>query len=69
MAIVLTCIIATLAGYALGKKRSYGRITLFIIIIYAMTLPRQVIVIPLTQEMKLLHTSDTLRVVILLTVN
>lgn len=68
MAMVLTCITAALAGYALGKKRFYGRTILFTIIICAMALPKQVIVIPLAQEMKLLHMSDTLWAVILPTV-
>ena len=64
MAMILTCITAALAGYALGKKRFYGRTILFTIIICAMALPKQVIVIPLAQEMKLLHMSDTLWAVI-----
>ena len=67
-AMILTCITAALAGYALGKKRFYGRTILFTIIICAMALPKQVIVIPLAQEMKLLHMSDTLWAVILPTV-
>ena len=68
MAMILTCITAALAGYALGKKRFYGRTILFTISICAMALPKQVIVIPLAQEMKLLHMSDTLWAVILPTV-
>ena len=68
MAMILTCITAALAGYALGKKRFYGRTILFTIIICAMALPKQVIVIHLAQEMKLLHMSDTLLAVILPTV-
>ena len=68
MAMILTCITAALAGYALGKKRFYGRTILFTIIICAMALPKQVLVIPLAQEMKLLHMSDTLWAVILPTV-
>ena len=68
MAMILTCITAALAGYALGKKRFYGRTILFTIIICAMALPKQVIVIPLAQEMTLLHMSDTLWAVILPTV-
>lgn len=67
-AMVLTCITAALAGYALGKKRFIGQKLLFTIIICAMALPKQVIVIPLAQEMKLLHMSDTLWAVILPTV-
>lgn len=69
MAMILTCITAALAGYALGKKRFYGRTILFTIIICAMALPKQVIVIPLNQEMtQIFHLNDTLWAVILPTV-
>ena len=68
MAMILTCITASLAGYALGKKRFYGRGILFTIIICAMALPKQVIVIPLLQEMNTLHLADSLWAVILPTV-
>ena len=67
-AMVLTCITASLAGYALGKKRFIGRGVLFTIIICAMALPKQVIVIPLLQEMTFLHMNDNLWAVILPTV-
>ena len=57
------------AGYALGKKRFIGRGVLFTIIICAMALPKQVIVIPLAQEMtNFFHLNDTLWAVILPTV-
>ncbi len=68
MAMLLTCITASLAGYALGKKRFYGQAILFTIIICAMALPKQVIVIPLRQEMVALGLSNTLWAVILPTV-
>jgi multiple sugar transport system permease protein len=64
----LTCFTAALAGYALAKKRFYGRAILFTIIICAMALPKQVIVIPLLQEMNFLHLSNNLLAVILPTV-
>ena len=67
-AMLLTCITASLAGYALGKKRFIGRGVLFTIIICAMALPKQVIVIPLLQEMTFLHINNTLWAVILPTV-
>ena len=67
-AMVLTCITAALAGYALGKKRFIGQKLLFTIIICAMALPKQVIVIPLAQEMNLMGLIDTLWAVILPTV-
>ena len=67
-AMVLTCITASLAGYALGKKRFYGRGILFTIIICAMALPKQVIVIPLLQEMTAIGLNDNIWAVILPTV-
>lgn len=69
VAMILTCITASLAGYALAKKRFIGRTVLFTIIICAMALPKQVIVIPLNQEMtQIFHLNDTLWAVILPTV-
>ena len=68
MAMILTCITAALAGYALGKKRFYGRTILFTIIICAMALPKQVIVIPLSQMLADMHLRNTLWAVILPTV-
>ena len=68
MSMIFTCITAAMAGYALAKKRFVGRKLLFTLIVCAMALPKQVIVIPLAQEMKLLHMSDTLWAVILPTV-
>lgn len=68
VSMILTCATAAMAGYALAKKRFVGRKLLFTLIVCAMALPKQVIVIPLAQEMKLLHLSDTLWAVILPTV-
>ena len=65
VAMLLTCITASLAGYALAKKRFIGRTVLFTIIICAMALPKQVIVIPLLQEMNFLHLANNLWAVIL----
>lgn len=67
-AMLLTCLTASLAGYALAKKRFIGRKVLFTIIICAMALPKQVIVIPLLQEMNALGLADNLLAVILPTV-
>ena len=68
MATILTCVTASLAGYALGKKRFIGQGILFTIIICAMALPKQVIVIPLNQEMTFLGLNNNLWAVILPTV-
>ncbi len=60
MAMILTCITAALAGYALAKKRFFGRTIIFSLIVCAMALPKQVILIPLLREMSSLHLTDTL---------
>lgn len=61
---ILTCITATMAGYALAKKRFFGRRILFTVIICAMALPKQVILIPLIREMSGLDLYNTLWAVI-----
>jgi len=67
-ALILTCITAAMAGYALAKKRFVGRTLVFTLIVCAMALPKQVILIPLLKEMSLLHLYDKLWAVILPTV-
>ncbi len=62
---VLTCITATMAGYALAKKRFIGRTLLFTLIVCAMALPKQVILIPLLREMSVLNLYNTSWAVIL----
>ncbi len=59
-AMIITCVTASLAGYALAKKRFAGRAILFSLIVAAMALPKQVILIPLLREMSSLHLSDTI---------
>ena len=68
MAMLLTCATATMAGYALAKKRFVGRALLFSLIVCAMALPKQVILIPLLKEMASLKLSDSLWAVIFPTV-
>ncbi len=68
MAMILTCVTATMAGYALAKKRFRGRTLLFTLIVCAMALPKQVILIPLIREMSALHLYNNIWAVILPTV-
>ena len=63
-AMLLTCLTAAMAGYALAKKRFYGRTILFSLIVCAMALPKQVILIPLVREMSALNLYDTIWAVI-----
>ena len=68
MAMILTCITASMAGYALAKKRFRGRTIIFSLIVCAMALPKQVVLIPLLKEMNALGMIDTLWAVIFPTV-
>ena len=68
MAMLLTCLTAAMAGYALAKKRFMGRAILFSLIVCAMALPKQVILIPLLKEMSALKLYDSLWAVIFPTV-
>ena len=68
MAMVLTCITAAAAGYALAKKRFRGRFIIFSLIVAAMALPKQVILIPLIREISALGLYDNIWAVIFPTV-
>lgn len=63
-AMLLTCVTASLAGYALAKKRFVGRKLIFTLIVCAMALPKQVILIPLIREMSSLKLYNTLSAVV-----
>ena len=67
-ALILTCVTAAMAGYALAKKRFRGRAIIFALIVCAMALPKQVILIPLLKEMDKLRLYNSLWAVILPTV-
>ena len=60
VSMLLTCLTAAMAGYALAKKRFYGRTVLFSLIVAAMALPKQVILIPLLREMSSLNLYDSI---------
>jgi len=68
MAMVLTCVTASMAGYALAKKRFPGRTLLFSLIVCAMALPKQVILIPLIKEISAMGLWDNIWSVIFPTV-
>ncbi len=63
-AMLLTCVTAALAGYALAKKRFIGRTVVFTLIVCAMALPKQVILIPLIREMSSLKLYNTMSAVV-----
>ncbi len=64
MSMILTCITATMAGYALAKKRFRGKYILFTLIVCAMALPKQVILIPLIRQMSALRLYNNIWAVI-----
>lgn len=68
MAMIITCVTAAMAGYALAKKRFNGRAIVFSLIVCAMALPKQVILIPLLKEMASLRLYGSLWAVIFPTV-
>jgi len=65
MATFLTCISASLAGYALAKKRFAGAKFIFAIFIASMALPKQVIMVPLVRIMASIGLYNTQWAVIL----
>ncbi len=67
-AMALTCATATMAGYALAKKRFRGQALLFSLIVAAMALPKQVILIPLIRQMSAMKLYNTIWAVIFPTV-
>ncbi len=68
MAMILTCLTAAMAGYALAKKRFIGQAVVFSLFICAMALPKQVVLVPLLKEMAFLGLHDKVWAVILPTV-
>ncbi len=56
----LVCIVSSMAGYVLAKKRFYGKAIVFTILISAMALPKQVVLVPLVQLVGNLGFKDTL---------
>ncbi len=64
MSMILTCVTAAMAGYALAKKRFLGNTIVFSLIVCAMALPKQVILIPLLREMSSLELYNTIWAVI-----
>ena len=68
MATLLTCFTASLAGYALAKKRFTGAKFIFAIFVCAMALPKQVVMVPLVRIMAAIGLYNTSWAVIFPTV-
>lgn len=65
MTTILVCTSASLAGYALAKKKFWGAKLIFVLFVGAMALPKQVILIPLLKFITELGMMDTYRALIL----
>jgi multiple sugar transport system permease protein len=65
VSMIITCATAAMAGYALAKKRFYGKTILFSLIVCAMALPKQVVLIPLVRLMSEMDLYDNIWAVIL----
>lgn len=68
MATLITCGTASLAGYALAKKRFVGAKLLFALFVCAMALPKQVVMVPLVRIMAAIGLYNTSWAVIFPTV-
>ncbi|HBT16897.1 MAG TPA: sugar ABC transporter permease [Firmicutes bacterium] len=62
---ILVCVVSTMAGYVLAKKKFYGRELIFAILVAAMALPKQVILVPLVRLISSWGFHNTLSAVIL----
>ncbi len=62
---ILVCIVATLAGYVLAKKSFKGRVFIFTLFVFAMALPKQVVLVPLVRQISFMGFHNTLWAVIL----
>ncbi len=65
LTMLLVCLTAALAGYALAKKEFYGKRIIFSIFIAAMALPKQVILVPLVRIVNAWGLHNTMWAVIL----
>lgn len=65
MTMLLVCIVSTMAGYVLAKKRFKGGKLLFAIFVFAMALPKQVVLVPLVKQINFMGLHNTVWAVIL----
>ena len=59
LTLIIVCIASSMAGYVLAKKRFYGDKLLFSIFVFAMALPKQVILVPLMKLVSFMGIHDT----------
>ncbi|NLC96754.1 MAG: carbohydrate ABC transporter permease [Erysipelotrichaceae bacterium] len=62
---ILVCAVSATAGYVLAKKRFKGSKVLFSMFVFAMALPKQVVLVPLVKQISFMGFHNTLWAVIL----
>ena len=62
---ILVCVVSTMAGYVLAKKKFLGATLLFSIFVFAMALPKQVVLVPLVKQTSFMGFHNTPWAVIL----
>ncbi len=62
---ILVCFVSTLAGYVLAKKRFIGVKFIFGVFVFAMALPKQVVLVPLVRQVAAMGFHNTMWAVIL----
>lgn len=62
---ILVCLVATLSGYVLAKKNFRGRVFIFSLFVFAMALPKQVVLVPLVRQISFMGFHNTLWAAIL----
>lgn len=62
---ILVCAVSTLAGYVLAKKKFIGGKLLFTFFVFAMALPKQVVLVPLVKQVSAMGFHNTLWAAIL----
>lgn len=65
VSMILVCIVATMAGYVLAKKKFRGGKFLFAMFVFAMALPKQVVLVPLVKQMSFMNLHNSAWAVIL----
>ncbi len=65
LTLLIVCLTAAMAGYVLAKKRFYGDKLLFTVFVFAMALPKQVILVPLMKLVSFMGIHDTSWAIIL----
>lgn len=65
VSMILVCVVSTAAGYVLAKKKFKGSKFLFSMFVFAMALPKQVVLVPLVKQISFMGFHNTIWAAIL----